>query len=225
MFSLISLDTDIILYLAECEVIADLALLIDTSGSIRDKNIENQVDNFVLLKNFLKEFVGRVEVHPDKVRVGVVPFSTSARTLFHLDDYSTSEDVQKAIDDMPYGGGHTNTSGAIRIMMSDLFNGTRGDREHVADIAIVVTDGESNRDPNRTIPEADLAKQSGVTFFVIGVTDLINEQEVKAIASDPDSEHYFNSPDIQYLENLLFQILKHVCDPKNSIVATSSSES
>ena len=54
---------------------------------------------------------------------------------------------------------------------------------------------------------------------MVGVTDQINEVELKAIASDPDAEHYFNQTEIKLLDTIIFQLIKHVCAPENPSVA------
>lgn len=83
-------------------------------------------------------------------------------------------------------------------------------------VALIVTDGESTRDQNLTIPEASKAKDGGITMFVVGVTDDINEEELKGIASKPVDQHYFNSTEIRHVDSILTQLTKHVCAPENS---------
>ncbi len=51
----------------------------------------------------------------------------------------------------------------------------------------------------------------GVRIFVVGVTNLINETELRAIASEPARDHYFNSTSIANLEFIRNNLLKHVC--------------
>ena len=63
--------------------------------------------------------------------------------------------------------------------------------------------------------EAELAHHDNITMFVVGVTDQINEEELTAIASDPDEDFYFNSTDIRYLDTIMANLLKHVCTPEN----------
>ncbi len=66
-------------------------------------------------------------------------------------------------------------------------------------------------DQNLTIKEAELLKNKGVRMFVVGVTNKINETELRAIASDPYKDHYFNSTSIANLEYIRNNLLKHVC--------------
>ncbi len=50
-----------------------------------------------------------------------------------------------------------------------------------------------------------------VRIFVVGITNHINETELRAIASDPDRDHFFNSTSINNLEFIRNNLLKHVC--------------
>ena len=49
-------------------------------------------------------------------------------------------------------------------MYDTMFTAENGDRPNIPNIAIVVTDGESNRDKNLTVPEADEARERGASF-------------------------------------------------------------
>ena len=50
-----------------------------------------------------------------------------------------------------------------------MFQPGYGDREGVPNVLIIVTDGESNIQNWRTLPEAQLIKDSGVHVYSIGV--------------------------------------------------------
>lgn len=100
-------------------------------------------------------------------------------------------------------------------MRHDLFRHDRGDRPDIRNLVLLITDGESTKDSNLTIPEAQKAKDEDAVIFVVGITNMINEEELKNIASKPVSDHYFNSTDIGMLYSLETQIIKHVCRPEN----------
>lgn len=44
------------------------------------------------------------------------------------------------------------------------------------------------------------------------LTTKFDETELRDIASNPDSEHYFNSPSIANLPAIRYSLLKHVCE-------------
>ena len=77
-----------------------------------------------------------------------------------------------AIDEIPWLDQNTNTSGAIRYMRQTMFTPENGARNNVPWLGIVITDGISTYDPELTIPEADLAKDSNIVMFAIGMQDL-----------------------------------------------------
>ena len=194
----------------------DLALIIDNSGSIRDKNVKNAtnhtvVDHYQTLKDFINSLLDIMDVGPLNTRVGALQFSHKSHVVFHLNTYSTKAQMKDAINRMTLIGSTTNTSGGIRLGRLGIFNPYEGDRPDQPNVMIVITDGESNVAQNETIREAEIAKNAGITIFVVGVTQKINETELKAIASDPDRDHYFNSTSIANLFTIKNKLLKHVC--------------
>jgi len=197
-----------------CEVRADVVLLADNSGSIRDKNpcpdLDN-CDNYKFLKQFLMSLVDGMDVSTDKTRVSTIRFSSSARLEFYLYEHLTSDDVKRGIWDMAFDGSYTNIADAIRIARTQVFTAERGDRPDIRNVAILVTDGESTVNEDSTLREADLAKAEGINFFVVGMTDEINELELKSIASEPSQDHYFATADVQSLTTIQDEIVRLVC--------------
>ena len=135
---------------------------------------------------------------------------------FGLDEYTSAAEMSEVLDDFPYSRGYTNISGALRTMREQVYIPARGDRPDILDMALLITDGESTRDANQTLREAELAKRAGITLFVVGVTDEVNEKELLAIASDPDSGHYFNSTAIVHLDQILTTVTEYVCAAQKS---------
>ena len=95
-------------------------------------------------------------------------FSTEVEIQFYLDDYMTSDDIKSAIDAIPYIYGSTNSADALQAMHSQIFNRARGDRPDADNIAFMITDGVSNINYRRTIPEADTARQKRIKIYAIG---------------------------------------------------------
>ena len=59
-----------------------------------------------------------------------------------------------ALRRITFSGGRTYTASAIRQMRTSMFTSDRGDRSDAENIAIFFTDGNSNIEMDRTIPEA-----------------------------------------------------------------------
>ena len=98
-------------------------------------------------------------------------------------------------------------------MRTVQFSAANGDRPSVRDVAIVITDGESTVDKDYTVPEAMMAHNRGIHVIAIGITDKINEMELRAISSQPQliNETYFMTTDFTYLRTVVDDILNIVC--------------
>lgn len=59
---------------------ADVALVVDNSGSIRD-NQKNGQDNWKQIIDFLSELVTNLNVRPGGTRIGLVEFGELCKTL------------------------------------------------------------------------------------------------------------------------------------------------
>lgn len=152
--------------------------MIDSSGSIQEKG-----NNWPLILEFVKNVIGRLNIGADEVRVAAVRYSRDVNVEFFLDQYYTYGELYAAVDRIRHANAETNTAGAINMMTFDVFNGNRGDRPGVMNIGIVITDGESNVDEQFTIPNADRAKGLGIHMISVGVTNQVNLQELRGIAS------------------------------------------
>ena len=62
------------LFFSECK--ADIAFVIDSSGSIKEKNKPGQPDNWETIKLFTVSVVNQMEIGPENVRVAATTFST-----------------------------------------------------------------------------------------------------------------------------------------------------
>ena len=60
----------------------------------------------------------------------------------------------QAIRRIKYVRGRTHTADALRMMSDDIFNSKHGDRETARNVAFIITDGNSNINPEETIARA-----------------------------------------------------------------------
>jgi len=66
-----------------------------------------------------------------------------------------------------------------RTLRENVFNPANGDRPDFPNIAIVITDGQSNRNESGTQPAAQLLRNVVDDVFVIGITDEIDHAELR----------------------------------------------
>ena len=92
-----------------------------------------------------------------------------------------------------------------------MFTEENGDRPGVMNIGILVSDGQASREENRTIPEAILARESGITIFGIGVGEEVNPQELRDIANQPSEQFTFNVTGFDALEHIRDQVSEAAC--------------
>ena len=108
-----------------------------------------------------------LKISEDGTRVAVIIYSTEVETSFGLTEYYSMVDIEPVVFGLTYMAGVTNTADGImegRRMIADQGRGT-----NVAQpIMCLITDGKSNVDTARTLPEAQLAKDAGIEVFSIG---------------------------------------------------------
>ena len=187
-----------------CTGVADIVFIVDASGSINEITI-----NWPTVIEFLQRFVRARNIGRDQTQVGLVEFSNNAYTIFKLNDYADSDGVLRAINRMSYIGGRTNLAEAIDLARTDIFDDQVGNRPDAKDIAIVITDGIPNERIDDTIPSADRLKAQGVTIVTVGVTDLIDENELRAIASS--SRDVILTPSFDTLNNEIDTLTARAC--------------
>ncbi len=176
--------------LSVCTKSADVALILDTSGSTTEE--------WLKAVEFSKGLIDTLPIGEFNVRVAVITFSNQAYIEFDFKADFTTKGLKRKLDHIGHKGANTNTSGGIRMATSELFNNFRhnkyGGRADVRDVGIVVTDGHSTRDTHLLKPESDLAHRMGIQLYVIrlpGKTP-VSTKELGLIASDPDTAHVFD---------------------------------
>lgn len=133
--------------------------MIDGSKSVRPQNFE-------LVKQFVNQIVDFLDVSPHGTRVGLVQYSSRVRTEFPLHQYTTAEDVKKAVQRVQYMEKGTMTGLALKHMLEHSFSEAEGARplsQNVPRIGLVFTDGRSQDDISEW---ARRAKESGEVWYV-----------------------------------------------------------
>ena len=165
------------------------------------------------MKDFVKDFLFVADIDGGSIRVGVIIYSTEDYLQFNLNQYNTKMEVFTAIDDIPYRFGSTNTADALRTMSTVMFTAQNGDRPGVPNICIVVTDGISNINSRRTIPDAEQARADGIHIYAIGI-GLTDTTELDGIASKPVDENRFAVQEFEELRGLRDKVFAALCPSK-----------
>lgn len=190
----------------DCDGQVDLVIIVDSSTSVGR-------DNFNKTLKFCKDFLNNADIDSGNVRVGIVTYSTAVKVHFHLNSYSSKADVFTAIDNIPYLYGSTNTAGGLETMRTDMFTARNGDRPGAKNIAMIVTDGVSNINSRRTIPEAIQARDEGIHIYAVGI-GLTDTRELDGMASEPIEKNRFVVADFDELSGLDEQVFAALCPGK-----------
>lgn len=161
----------------------DIALIIDASGSIGPRR-------FSKMLSFVADSLKAGDFQSN-LRVAALTFSKRSVVEFllntHVSKPDPKQEVLNNIAELVYTKGVTNTSGALRVASETLFQERNGDRDAVQNLAVIITDGNSNvdRDP---IQDANKLKADGVYIvgILIGTDKSINQEEMEAIVSNKD---------------------------------------
>ena len=185
------------------DVQVDMVFVLDASTSVTE-------NNFLVMKDFIKDFLFNAAIDNGNVRVGIIIYSTEDYLQFHLNTYQNKLALFTAIDDIPYRYGSTNTADALNAMRTQMFTAANGDRPGVPNVAIVITDGVSNINSRRTIPEAEQARAAGIHIYAIGI-GLTDTTELDGIASKPVDENRFSVQEFSELRDLREKVFASLC--------------
>ncbi len=157
----------------------------DQSGSVGRENNE-------IALQFISDVIDVFTIGENNTQVGLVTYSSYARTRFDLDDYHSKAQIQNVISNIGFPGGATAT--ALGLFQAGVFlnpsqkRGARPLSQGVPRIVVLITDGKSNR---FSIEDVSIALHAaGVQVFTVGIGNIFLP-ELKFIASDPDRFHVF----------------------------------
>ena len=185
---------------------ADVAILLDSSGSINFRD-EHNWDRIV---NFTQQLVDDPRFSAG-TRFAIVSYSDSAELVFGLNEYRTKDEIRAAIrNKLRYKKGETNIAAALRLANERIFSRGGGDRATAPKIAILVSDGAATLETDKTLDEARSLRSRGAFIASVGVTGQINENELRQISSN---RQVFKVDDFDQLSGQLGNILSTACEP------------
>ena len=180
--------------------------VLDSSGSIG-------TTNFQKIRNFVNTVINDLDIGPTRTQVGVIVFSTDVYVSFHLNTYSDRETLTSAVNSIPYLNSGTNTADALYTLVNQGFVGARPIVQGVPRVAMVVTDGMSNK-PKLTVAAAEaLRKVPSITTYAVGIGNA-NITELRTIASTHNGQklvRYISSFDLAELERLQEDLREQAC--------------
>uniref|UniRef100_A0A674MXT1 Collagen alpha-1(XII) chain n=1 Tax=Takifugu rubripes TaxID=31033 RepID=A0A674MXT1_TAKRU len=180
---------------------ADIVLLVDGSWSIGRLN-------FKTIRAFIARMVGVFDIGPDKVQVGLAQYSGDPKTEWHLNAHPTRKSLLDAVANLPYKGGNTMTGMALNYILQNNFKENVGMRPNARKIGVLITDGKSQDDVHL---RAQSLRNENIELYAVGIKNA-EENELRSIASDPDSIHMYNVADFSFLLDIVDNLTDNLCN-------------
>uniref|UniRef100_W5LVK1 VWFA domain-containing protein n=1 Tax=Lepisosteus oculatus TaxID=7918 RepID=W5LVK1_LEPOC len=134
-------------------------------------------------------------------------YSHKFQTHFTFSEFmATAGSWQHLVDGIQQLRGPTHTPTAIRKVVRELFVASRGARDNVNKVLLVITDGKTYGD---NTPLADVvaeAEGKGIVRYAIGVGEAFSDtdakRELNTIGSWPSKDYVFQVQDFSALESI-----------------------
>uniref|UniRef100_A0A8C1QEM2 Collagen, type VI, alpha 3 n=1 Tax=Cyprinus carpio TaxID=7962 RepID=A0A8C1QEM2_CYPCA len=162
-------------------VVRDIVFLVDGSNYVGN-NLQPVLD-------FITEVVNRLDVRPERVRIGLMQFAERQLTEFYLNTHSTKQDVLSAIAQLRLMGGRAlNTGAALQYALNNHFHPKAGSRrrEGIQQVLVLITGGPS-QDEVKGI--ADRVALEGILTFAVGAGQ-VEDRFLKTVAFVENLAYY-----------------------------------
>ena len=100
--------------LSECDGTADILVILDTSGSIRQ-------ERFPQVREFMINVIRSLEWSEDRIQVAATSFSDEVLVEFTFQTYDQRQDQIEALRRVTYVGGKTNIADVIKLAREEIF--------------------------------------------------------------------------------------------------------
>ena len=162
------------------------------------------------MKQFTANIIKKLDFK--NIQIGVMQFSTVAEHIFFFNSQLDKQEMIERIMSMSHLGDKTYLDRALIKMRAEQFVASKGDRPDADDVVIVVTDGESTNRQD-AIDEAKITRDRGIRIITVGVTNDIDENYLKSIASKPGvlGQNYFKSETFEELDGMSGALVTSTC--------------
>ena len=174
----------------------------DSSGSIGRANYD-------IMKDFVANVIQSFNVTRNS-RIGIVVFTSTPTTVVPLATAADINVLAATVRNIAYSGGGTRTDYVLNTALNVLSSHNR------LRIGILLTDGRS-AEPQLTVNASNEVHEAGIKMYTFGIGNT-NAQELKQIASDPDSDYnfYISSFNSSSFNEHLLLLATQTCSSKHN---------
>ena len=188
----------------------DIMFVLDISNSLWNKHLKE-------VFGFVTEFVKNLTIGLRNDRVGAVVFGDYAHVIFNMSEHDNKQNLLRAIEGLENYTQHvrndemqsTNTSHGLTETLA-IFKSDSRQSNTVFRVAMLLSDGVSD-DPDSTVREAANLRNFSVLVYAIGVGSGINDEEMKAIATDCHRYTYLDHFDPEQFEAVRDSYFNDIC--------------
>jgi hypothetical protein len=175
----------------------DLALVLDGSGSL-------STADFALAQAFARQLSAACVSGAD-TRIAIIQFSDEGRARTQIVLSRDADAINAAIDNATQPGGLSDIQEGLHVAQAALAQSRANARKRI----ILLTDG-AQTEPGDPVVQAKEIKNAGIDIFAVGV-GLASSEQLRAIASDPDSTYVFEAPDFRSIADIAAQLTQNAC--------------
>ncbi|XP_051564328.1 collagen alpha-3(VI) chain [Myxocyprinus asiaticus] len=164
------------------KVVRDIVFLVDGSSYVGNANLQP-------VQDFISSVVNRLDIRPERVRIGLMQFAEGQRTEFHLNTHNTKQEVLSSIAQLRLMGGRVlNTGAALQYALANHFQPSVGSRRRqgVQQVLVLITGGPSQDEVKRVADRVALDK---VLTFAVGAGQ-VEENFLKTVAFVENLAYY-----------------------------------
>ncbi|XP_067650126.1 matrilin-3-like [Haliotis asinina] len=152
---------------------------------------------FDKVRQFQERLLSPLSINADTTNVAYMVFSTYARVVFGLSEYSNSKSgVLTALKDQVFErGSSTNIAGAINVAVNSVFTRANGDRRGAHNAVIMFTDGFATEENRRLIEDSIPRLHAKAEVYVVALSDVEANSTVYSMATTPGDVFRIHSSD------------------------------
>ncbi|XP_064613275.1 collagen alpha-1(XXVIII) chain-like [Liolophura sinensis] len=185
------------------ECLKDVVFIVDVSESIT-------VESFEVQKDFVKNITS--ELYMSEFNGSVIATLAFSRNVFGagLLPFKNITILHEGIDGLPHEREGTHTHLALQRARDII---TEQGRIGVEKLVVIISDGKS-KFPERTIQEANAAKEEGISIVGVGVEDCPCASNIPELERITSPGKFYLIRSLQELSRLVSTIKAEICDGK-----------